>query len=84
MKDLSKSDNLSNIKSIEQIEYDPNKTWNCPICTFENVAKNEKCIMCETEKKPTFNSKKKEESTTINKEDVEIVKHPNAVDDGDW
>merc|ERR1712154_87420 len=51
--DLYKSGNLSNIKSIKDIEFDANKPWNCPICTFENVAKNEKCIMCFQGEKPT-------------------------------
>merc|ERR1719410_174309 len=55
--DLDKSDALSNIKSIKELENSPDKNWNCPICTFENVANNLKCIMCLQGVKPNQNKK---------------------------
>ena len=82
--DLNKGDNLSNIKSIKEIEYDPNKPWNCPICTFENVAKNIKCSMCFQGDKPSIKKEKQKASININEKNVKKIKHPNAVDDGDW
>ena len=84
LQDLNKSDNLSKIKSIKQIEFGANKPWNCPVCTFKNVAKNNKCIMCFQGNKPTFNSEKSKESIEMNDEKVKKIKHSDSVDDGDW
>ena len=84
MNDVNKSDNLSGIKSIKEIDYDPNKPWNCPICTFENVANNEVCCMCYQGKKPSIKKEKEKESIKIDDKNVKKIKHPNAIDDGDW
>merc|ERR1712130_38291 len=79
--DLDKANNLLNIKSIKQLENSADKNWNCPICTFENVAKNMICCMCEQGVKPnknenndndnSNNSIKIDENKNVNK-----IKHP--------
>merc|ERR1712190_311965 len=58
MADVAANEDLANVKSINEIENDPNKPWNCPLCTFENVAKNEICCMCNQGKKPNSNKNK--------------------------
>jgi len=57
MADVDASEELSGVKSIKAIENDPAKPWNCPLCTFENVAKNLVCCMCGQGKKPNTNEK---------------------------
>merc|ERR1712087_676588 len=74
LQDLAAKDELSNVKSIKEIENDPDKPWNCPICTFENVANNLLCCMCQQGQKPN-QKKQKGGKTTQNSVDV---------DDGDW
>merc|ERR1712129_174083 len=75
--DLLKSDSLCNVKSIKEIEFDPNKPWNCPLCTFENVAKNIVCAMCQQGKKPSVKKEKQKETIKIDKKDKHVI-------DGDW
>jgi len=81
MNDVDASDELSNIKSIKEIENDPNKPWNCPLCTFENVAKNEICGMCNQGKKPNSNKNKDNDnsknSIQIDEDkDTKKIEHP--------
>merc|ERR1712154_300087 len=77
LNDVQKSDALASIKSIKEIEFDPNKPWNCPLCTFENVANNLICCMCQQGKKPTMEKAKKKETIKIDKKDTKVI-------DGDW
>ena len=82
---MDASDELSNVKSIKEIENDPNKPWNCPLCTFENVANNLKCCMCQQGEKP--NQKKKGvkgSAMDIGDGQVKSIQHSEEVDDGDW
>jgi len=57
MDDVNASAELAGVKSIKAIENDPNQPWNCPLCTFENVANNLVCCMCQQGKKPNTNEK---------------------------
>ena len=86
--DVDANEELSNVKSIKQIENDPNKPWNCPLCTFENVANNLKCCMCLQGVKPNQNKNNDNDnsanSVAIEDKDVNMIKHPDNVDDGDW
>merc|ERR1712129_356670 len=74
MDDLDKADNLSNIKSIKALENDKDKNWNCPLCTFENVAANLICCMCQQGKKP--NQKDNAKSIVIDGDEVNKIEHP--------
>jgi len=79
--DIAKSDILANIQSIKAMENDPDKPWNCPLCTFENVAKNEKCCMCYQGAKPNTNEKgdndNAKNSIDVDQEkDVKMIQHP--------
>ena len=83
LQDLDASDELLNVKSIKEIENDPNKPWNCPLCTFENVASNKKCIMCEQGDKPDYKAKAAKGVADIGKGKMKMIKH-SEIDDGDW
>jgi len=79
--DLDKAKNFNGVKSIKEIENSPDKPWNCPICTFENVAKNLKCIMCLQGVKPNMNGKKDNDNSKNSIEidedkEVKKIEHP--------
>eukprot|EP01083_Nonionella_stella_P255913 877764_1 len=78
--DLDKAAGLSGIKSIKQIENDPNKPWNCPVCSFENVAKNMKCCMCNQGEKPNKNKDNDNANNAIQVEDkdTKTIVHPDS------
>merc|ERR1711920_1135746 len=85
MADVAANEDLANVKSIDEIENDPNKPWNCPLCTFENVAKNLKCIMCQQGVKP--NQKKKGDkggAADIGSGQIKGITHSEEIEDGDW
>jgi len=84
LSDVDKAGNFSNIQSIKAIEYDPTKPWNCPICSFENVAKNMKCGMCFQGEKPSLKKEQKQETIVIKPQKVQTISHPDKVEDGDW
>ena len=95
LNDLDKADNLANVKSIKQLENAADKVWNCPICTFENVAKNMICCMCQQGKKPNANDDESDNSIkVVEDKDVHKIEHPDNdknkkkdtddVDQGDW
>merc|ERR1712087_224354 len=71
--DVQMSDALANVKSIKEIEFDPNKPWNCPICTFENVPKKLICCMCQQGKKPMAKEEKKKETIKIDEKDKKVI-----------
>ena len=82
--ELQTNNNFSNIKSIKEIEYDPNKSWNCPKCTFENLARSNLCEMCFEGNKPTIKEAKEKAGISIDKNKVIVLRHPDAVDEGHW
>ena len=88
LNDVDANEELSNVKSIKAIENDPNKPWNCPLCTFENVAANLKCCMCQQGIKPNQNKKNDNDNSAnsiiIKKKEVKMMQHPDDVEDGDW
>ena len=43
-----------------------------------------KCVMCYQGQKPTVKKEKKKGSIKIENQNMKTIKHPDAVDDGDW